>query len=539
MKFPFLCLLYSLLASNCSFNTTKNSSTNSSEESEIIEKDKGLQGYISYYLPKTPKGYGAGISFYSAVWPLVEKPLANFQIGLPSTWIIPENSEVNFPLCPEGSLARNWEERGPSWSSVFQTVEGGIGYWRGNRFRYPSPKFSMNGVPSCYDYEVASPGWPFFHSSEPLADDKMGIAQLTNRLVIPPDGITFQGSPNGQFLGYAWMSLPLMEAKTGKTPRGDQSWTLFLNTTNFKGAVAYYIAETWTKIASEYERVTGHTLDVKPGVAGSGAMEINTVPQFQLKTTNDSLFTKIPALNFPVDAKGNSILVQDVKLYSKEAIFNTFRNWKNNNMRCSGKFNIKGSFSPILDTRKTSFKQEDKPIQGMDNLLHTEIFSDNEFGIAWKEHNAGSTTTFPQYFLDNGNNERIPISEAQVPKALAAKEFALAARGEPYEAPMAGAWVSPGPASKPHKISLEDGSIVTYCWYRFIDQPALQQFNWSLEEKNKLQTIIEKIHTHWNIENDFMTPLKKGDLVTIDNALLVTPPKGYEVGFVPIVIKQE
>ena len=69
------------------------------------------------------------------------------------------------------SVARTWAERGPTWDSVFQTVEGGLGYWAGNRFRYGPPKLSMNGTPQCYDYEVGSPGWSFFYDTEALPDD--------------------------------------------------------------------------------------------------------------------------------------------------------------------------------------------------------------------------------------------------------------------------------------------------------------------------------------------------------------------------------
>ena len=94
---------------------------------EIIRTSDGLHGYISFNSTKPPEGYGAGISFYSAVWPLVHKPYADFQIGLPGTWVIPENSGIDFPLCPVGTLARDsWPKRGPTWGSVFQTIEGGL-----------------------------------------------------------------------------------------------------------------------------------------------------------------------------------------------------------------------------------------------------------------------------------------------------------------------------------------------------------------------------------------------------------------------------
>jgi hypothetical protein len=36
-----------------------------------------------------------------------------------------------------------------------------------------------------------------------------------------------------------------------------------------------------------------------------------------------------------------------------------------------------------------------------------------------------------------------------------------------------------------------------------------------------------------------MAPLRRGSLATLDPALLVTPPKGLERGYVPIVTYQE
>jgi hypothetical protein len=47
------------------------------------------------------------MGFYSAVWPLIDQPLADFQIGLAGSWITPDNSDnKDQPLAPEGTLAR-------------------------------------------------------------------------------------------------------------------------------------------------------------------------------------------------------------------------------------------------------------------------------------------------------------------------------------------------------------------------------------------------------------------------------------------------
>ncbi len=147
----------------------------------VTSHSEGLHGYIAFSHEPLParSDYHAGMGFYAAVWPLVNRPVASLQIGLPSVWITPDNSEnKDKPLAPEGTLARQWKDRGPTWSSVFQTVEGGLGYWAGNHFRYGPPKFSMNATPQCYDYEIGSPGWSFFYSDEALPDRRLGIAQL-------------------------------------------------------------------------------------------------------------------------------------------------------------------------------------------------------------------------------------------------------------------------------------------------------------------------------------------------------------------------
>jgi hypothetical protein len=48
----------------------------------------------------------------------------------------------------------------------------------------------------------------------------------------------------------------------------------------------------------------------------------------------------------------------------------------------------------------------------------------------------------------------------------------------------------------------------------------------------------EKLHANWPIDRDYMAPPTRGKLVALDPALLVTPPEGLEVGYVPIVTRQ-
>ena len=48
----------------------------------------------------------------------------------------------------------------------------------------------------------------------------------------------------------------------------------------------------------------------------------------------------------------------------------------------------------------------------------------------------------------------------------------------------------------------------------------------------------EKLHANWPSDRDYMAPPTRGKLVALDPALLVTPPPGLEVGYVPIVTGQ-
>src|SRR5437763_1475340 len=57
---------------------------------------QGLAGYISMEVPPPPQTYQYGVSLYATAWPLVERPLHDFQVGLASIWIVPENRQINY-----------------------------------------------------------------------------------------------------------------------------------------------------------------------------------------------------------------------------------------------------------------------------------------------------------------------------------------------------------------------------------------------------------------------------------------------------------
>ncbi len=517
---------------------------------------RGLHGYIASRAERVPAEFHYGAGFYASVWPLISRPIAGFQIGLPSTWILPDNSDnTTEPLCPPGTLPRDsWPERGPTYDTVFQTLEGGLGYWAGNRFHYGPPKFSMNGTTDCYTNEVASPGWSFFYNSRPLADDRLGIAQISNRLLIPPDGLPFSGAPNGELLGYAYMALPLTDARNAPQPTGEFSWTLFLNAANFKGPLAYYIPECWSRISRDYPTAVGRGLDARIASGRvDGSMEINTVPKFIARDEHGTAWTKIPELRFPVDASGRTTLVRDVALYSKAALYDAVLAWRRGGEAPKGAFAAAGTVRPKIATGRVGYKQDEREIDGIHELATPTIFDDGAFGLQWAKPSADGFARFPQYFRDAAakqgekDGKRVAVDASEVPESLGLREREFpppSAKPAPYSAePLAGAWAKPGPVAGsgtgPFTAKLVDGSTVTYHWYRFIDQPVFAQCGFSDAERAALQSLIERMHRAWPIDGEYLAPPRAGTLASFDSNLFVTPPRGMEVGFVPIVVRQE
>ena len=514
---------------------------------------QGLAGYVSMEVEPPAAEFGYGVSLYATAWPLVERPLRDFQIGLASIWIVPDNRTIEEPLLPTGTVARdNWPERGPSYRDVFQTIEGGLGFWASTRFGSTVAKFRMNGTPNGYNHEISSPGWGF-GGVKALTPDQMGIAQLSPCLLVPPDGLTFENGTCGELLGYAWMALPLIEAQTKTAgldiPTGNQAWTLFLNAKNFKGPVAFYTPATWSRISRRHPPAVGRVLDARPGLVTGGAIEINTVPRFVGQDRKGTIYTRIPRLQFPADSEGRTVLIHNLTHYSKAALYADVERWLAGGAAPSGKFDTQGAIVPSCKAHPLAVSQgeEHLPIRGCENWVETRAFDKNTFGLQWKSSVLEPWTgkwrrgSFPQYCKQVGK-ELVDVAADAVPveTGLAKASFLPAAMDESYTSPDTAddAWHKPGPKAGPFKVKLADGSVVLYSWYRFIDQPALQDADLSAAEKVRLQAIVEQMHARWTPQLEYLPPPGMGTLATLDPALVVKPPRGLEVGYVPIVIRQ-
>jgi hypothetical protein len=173
------------------------------------------------------------------------------------------------------------------------------------------------------------------------------------------------------------------------------------------------------------------------------------------------------------------------------------------------------------------------------------------FGYRWNDQltrRRDGLVTLPDHYelTTVGTKQRwTPVAADAVPpnRGLAHRRFERPQ--EPPQPPRttpddpASCWKNPGPAAGPFEARLGDGSVVTYWWYRFADQPAILNADLMPEEREELQRRVEMLHRLWTKDRDYLAPPDVGTLAEIDPALILTPPRGLEVGYVPIATRQE
>jgi hypothetical protein len=58
------------------------------------------------------------------------------------------------------------------------------------------------------------------------------------------------------------------------------------------------------------------------------------------------------------------------------------------------------------------------------------------------------------------------------------------------------------------------------------------------DERESLQKRVEELHRSWQKDREYLAPPTIGRLADVEPALIVTPPPGLEVGYVPIATRQ-
>ena len=556
--FTHFLILFSLLFFGCSSTTDEKDD----EESEIHTfvpkiKDAKVSGYT--FAPRNPiKGtYGGGYSMYSAVWPFQRSGYLGIksQSGLFGTWMHPQVDD-SLPV-----------------DKFYTDIEGGVGWHRGDRFMKETPKFNIGAVQLNFAGWANGPG-----AGGPKTRDwdnprgKYGVAQLSPWLLWPPDGLNFEKGTCGQLVGRGYLPLPLTEPKSTTAGKdistGNQCWTLFLNTANFKGPVAFITPYFWSKASVDDPRLEGMFLDQRPSRDNKAVqMETQYIYAFTSSDSKGERYGRMAPTQYPIDDAGNSVFIHQMMVYNKKALWDGVYAWFKGGSPVDGKINaqegemeeFKGKIFSSW-TLKGDAIQDDGIKLNIASYMIPNVSDLSTFSIHWdsdlitirKTDNGNSLITLPQYYhLIKDESSGIVISmEAVSPEDVPdetglkrississdEKQFNSSAYVTPEDEKSC--WKTPGPAAGPFYAKLGDGSTLTYYWYRFADQPALLNADMTKDEREEMQRRVELLHKYWNKDKEYLSPPLIGKLANIDSALIVTPPAGMEIGYVPIVTRQ-
>jgi hypothetical protein len=503
-----------------------------------------MAGYLIVPHERVDKSYNAGFSMYVSAWPLLKSyPGSRFQSGLFGTWMFPQF---------EGEKPKDH----------YTDIEGGLGWWRDTRFATETPKFIMGGVALNFSEWANGPGagkgrnW----------DNPTGlyaVAQLSPSILWPPDGLNLKQGTRGELFGYGYLPLPLTDPKSktaGKdVSTGNQCWTLFVNSANFKGPVAFFTPHFWTKITATKPEVAGMMLDSRPSEPNRAVqMETQHVPTMIAKDKNGVTYARVAPTLFPGRQGKDAPLIHRMATYSRSALWDRVEWWFSGGPAASSRVRDAATSHNIFKgggyaTWKIYLPGEDRknaPVVDWASYAKPAALDDLTYGYRWSHKDQGdngSLVTLPEYYqltkADNGKELWTVVSSDEVPAetGLRTAEFPEPKRPtDPYVTPNDpdSPWKTPGPVAGPIKRVLGDGSEVTYYWYRFADQPALLNADLTDAERETIQKRVEKIHREWKRDQNFLAPPSVGSLASIDPALIVEPPQGFEIGYVPIVTRQ-
>jgi hypothetical protein len=548
---PFLSRVVVLLSLTCLIATADLRADEASPTAPPTPADvrKGeMAGYLLVPNERVPESFNAGFSMYVAAWPLLDRyPGSRFQTGLFGTWMFAKQ-ETAPPI------------------KLYSDIEGGLGWWRDTRFATETPKFIMGGVAPNFTEWANGPGAGKGRDWK-APKGKYGIAQLSPWVLWPPDGLNLKQGTCGELFGYGYLPLPLTDAKSttaGKNvPTGNQSWTLFLNTDNFKGPVAFFTPYFFSRGSVEEPQFSGLLLDSRPSDPNRALqMETQHVPSAQSVDSKGETYARIAPTFFPSAGGEASVVVHRITSYNKTALWDSVSQWFDGGEEASGEINDNGAvLHKFTGNGGATWRiypdgqaKEDKVPMAWSMFATPTAIDAHTFGYRWdsrmversdREH--GSLVKLPEWFHlknDNGKAQWIPVSANEVPKETGLERVTFDPphrnQSEAYVTPddETSSWKKPGPAAGPFVAKLGDGSVVTYYWYRFADQPALLNADMTKQEREEVQSRVEKLHRNWTKDRNYLAPPAIGKLAAIDPALIVTPPKGMEAGYVPIVTRQ-
>jgi hypothetical protein len=501
----------------------------------LVGSAKADQEYVAGYLilpvsQQVSRSYNSGFSLYVPAWPLQKYyPGHEFETGLPGTWMFAQYD-------------------GEAPKDMYSDVEGGLGWWTDTRFPQLAPKFIMGGVGPNFSEIANGP----YHGTGTWTEPKgvYGVAQLSPWLLFPPDGLNLKQGAKGELLGYGYLNLPLLDPKS---TTGGNCWTLFLNSRNFKGPVAFFGPSFWAHFGVSQPGLVGQLLDTRPmDPKMQIQMETHYIACRIAKDRNGVSYARIAPTSFPLNLGDSSVLVTGSTCYNRTALWDSVHSWFEGGKASSGTIDPGGAFERPFEGQGYATweiripgkdgKEEKAPLD-WDSFAHPTIFDRFTYGYKWDRGlgtRAGGFETLPEFYrLEKGPIWK-PIPASELPEETGLRHVLWRTPAEPAQEPYTTPESDPTwrPKAGPFEARLGDGTVVTYSWFRFADQPALQHWGLTAGERETLQRRVEMLHRAWRKDREYLAPPRVGKLAEVDPALIVRPPKGLEVGYVPVATRQ-
>jgi len=419
-----------------------------------------------------------------------------------------------------------------------------------------------------------------------------GAARISNRMLIPNSFVHFD-SQDGDIDGF--MGYMLTRTPIGKRSEEDEAnyWTIIIDANNFSGPVMYMTAWFWD------QRINWHPKSVSwsdpraliayiaQGFEGSIGTMVLTQPDGQkwIKTNEvqfprdngsetTTLFTGHSQFHTDWASKAMEPMLSGTGSSNKQTVAHVLETYQKKRLKPD-------CLSPeeysrwSLETDETEDEPETEiigfgigdelPAEGdyldtsNEASCHTRLSLDTD---KLSCDDSWCRTTKYIYQKKQGKDYS-PLTTKEVPKdtrrALDLLDFEPTRQNDgrylgPPDKTEKVCFNKPGPAdSRLYCTRTQSGTWIGFKWYRFVDQPELNQVFASIKKKSErdearcfMQARIERLHDAQNADSGgsiprwFDAPQGAEELpkekVSIDPALLLTPPVGMEKGFVPIPV---
>jgi hypothetical protein len=272
-------------------------------------------------------------------------------------------------------------------------------------------------------------------------------------------------------------------------------------------------------------------------------------------------YARVAPTFFPCGTNGESRLVHHITSYNKTALWDAVKTWFDGGAEAGGEIRPEGAILHRFTGKggatwriyPDGTPKEEKVSVAWNSFATPMAADPNTFGYRWDpkfvkqtDSKPGPLVKLPEYFRlvkSGAKPQWVPVQAEEIPAETGLTKASFERperRPKAYVTPeeAASCWKKPGPKAGPFQAHPGDGSVVTYYWYRFADQPAMLNADMTDREREAVQARVEKLHRSWKKDRDYLAPPAFGKLAELDPALIVTPPPGLEIGYVPIVTRQ-